>query len=293
MSDGQFPTVAAHSRHDRVAVCISGLLRTFLEPHLQHGYARMLHRPGYEYFLSADADVDLHDDRLQIAIRNQSKTHFARYPHVFRCDNESTGRHRQPNRFLMAARLLPCNSMLRHAELVDNRNFTFLLRTRPDQLFVLRFPHVAALYAEQSHGRALLLMDDLIAIAPRRYAEVLYLMPTKAYKSCASVEAWSHTCNQSLDSARVQTLLKCPPCTPCNEMALITYYASPRVTWSSLRFGNPCALRLERYSSAGNLSVLVSGRKYIAEAELLEASNCTPTVSLERAKWLTAHPGAE
>lgn len=266
---------AAHSRDSRVAVCISGLLRTFLEPQLQRGYAHMLHRPGYEYFLSSEATVDIHDARLQIVIRNQSSMHFGRYfPH--RCNNVSTGRHRHINRVAMATRLVACNSMLRHAELVDGHQFTFLLRTRPDQLFVLRFPPVVKLYAEQSRGRELLLFDDWLAIAPRPFAEVLYLTPQVAFTTCASVEAWSHTCNRSLDLAQVRQLLRCPPCTPCNEMALITYFATPRLTWRTLEIEDQfCALRLERFSFAGNRSVTVSEVKYEAEAQQLRRHNCT------------------
>ena len=37
-----------------VSVCISGLLRTFLEPHVQESFATQLHWPGYAYFLSSD-----------------------------------------------------------------------------------------------------------------------------------------------------------------------------------------------------------------------------------------------
>ena len=36
------------------AVCVVGEQRTFLEPVVQLGFARRLHRPGYEYFVVTD-----------------------------------------------------------------------------------------------------------------------------------------------------------------------------------------------------------------------------------------------
>ena len=80
--------------------------------------------------------------------------------------------------------------MVVDAERENGQNYTYLLRARPDQLFLARFPPAADLYAQQSQGRELLLLlDDIFAIAPRRHAESLFLAPKVAYESCASVEA--------------------------------------------------------------------------------------------------------
>jgi hypothetical protein len=82
-----------------------------------------------------------------------------------------------------------------------------------------------------------------------------------------------------LDWPTVKRMSQCPPCTPCSAMALATWFASPKLTWSALQLES-CAVRLERYSVQGNLSVPVSAVKYALEAAGVDVhGNCTRAAS--------------
>ena len=118
--------------------------------------------------------------------------------------------------------------------------------------------------------------------------------PRIAYGSCASVAAWNYVCNGSFFSSRMKTpwetetlhigkatwteigqLLRCPPCTPCTTMALITWFASPRLRWSSL-IPEPCSVEMERHSANGRMEAHgLSPGKFGLETERRKQLNCT------------------
>lgn len=277
----------------RVAVCICGRLRTFLEEHVQHGFAHKLHRAGYEYFLASDTSV-ADPSLLQISLRNQSVSGipFSRRP--TRCPAANmTNRHTNHNQKIMAIRLRSCYLMLQYAEAQDMQEYHYVLRLRPDLLFLRPFPSVVSLIERMSRGRDLLLWDDIIAIAPREHAQAIYLVPRVAYDSCASVDAWNYACNGSFFSSKMRTpwetktldienatwdtvsrLMRCPPCTPCTTMALIAWFASPKLRWSSF-FPDPCSIEIERLSSAGRVMVNdISPSKFALEQERREQFHC-------------------
>ena len=267
-----------------VAVCISGLLRTFLEPHVQENFVAHLHWPGYKYFLASDRVVDQNDDRLKIPLRNQTqlRLHVGRHIiHNKTCPSPNmTSRHRQINQINMATRLQSCMSMLLHEEARWSTQHHFVFRVRPDCLFLVRLPHAAVIHQRESHGHELLLLDDLLAIAPRRYAAAIYTVPNAVFSSCVTVDAWRYACQRNLDWPTIERMSHCPPCVPCQTMALVTWFwkfqpgLDGTLGWSSWPLG-PCSMRLERYTASGNRTVITHSSKYVIEAAQRKEHNCT------------------
>jgi hypothetical protein len=286
-----------------VAVCFSGTLRTFLEPHMQWHFIHHLHRPEYDYFLASDRHVNPRDQRLQLLLRNQTTTRLRDKSKPPNCPARQMTRRHCTKEFV-ASRLIGCYHMLLHAETVEAappRQYQYVLRLRPDHLFARLFPSVAVLFAEQSGGRELLLWDDSMALARRAHAHALYVIPQQAYRECASVETWNYVCNHTYRSASldapfgyrqvqiaqaswtdIEALTRCPACSPCVDMALITWFASPKLHWAEMHV-EPCAVMLERFaSSAADTSGTprpvahgITRAEFAHEATVRNVLNCT------------------
>lgn len=196
------------SRMPRVSVCISGQLRTFLEPSVQSSLARMLHHGGYEYVLSVDQPIQRNESRLQIGLQAITAQRFAwevsatfkRYAAALRtqlvpCASSSSHRHRIF--YTLAKRIEPCYAMLEALEKARSIVYDYAMRVRPDHMFLRRVPHVSVLLDAWAHGRNVLLMDDQIGVTTRQHAKTLFLAPARVYSSCATADMWSRTCNVS------------------------------------------------------------------------------------------------
>lgn len=212
----------------RVAVCVAGELRSFLTEAVQAGFTERLHHDGYEYFLALDVAVPAKDIRVQpvraIVAANLSNPYTASCP-------RGTSMHR----FLypMAARIRLCHSTMTAVEEADGARYDFVLRVRPDHVFLRALPTVYDWFATASRGRDLVLYDDQISLAPRARAHVALLGPELAYARCADAARWTQAC--SADSERnwtklAEDLVVKKNYAPCNPINLIVTYFDDDVT---------------------------------------------------------------
>ena len=242
------------SRMPRVSVCISGQLRTFLEPSVQSSLARMLHHGGYEYVLSVDQPIQRNESRLQIGLQAITAQRFAwevsatfkHYAAALRtqlvpCASSSSHRHRIF--YTLAKRIEPCYAMLEALEKARSIVYDYAMRVRPDHMFLRRVPHVSVLLDAWAHGRNVLLMDDQIGVTTRQHAKTLFLAPARVYSSCVTADMWSRTCNVS--NAAAKSTMSRPPFQACMSMGLVSWFSSENSTWMELDSA-PCTVKIER-----------------------------------------------
>lgn len=214
---------------ERTAVCITGELRTFLEPQVQYGFKHHFHYPSYDYFLSSDTYVPPDDFRLEIFIRNQTVITEKPIQNL----NCSYGR----SYFTLARRLLSCQKMIQHEEMEYFIEYMFFIHARTDVFFVDFISHPNNHVT--SHNIAL--NENFLSMSTKENSHLLMEKPMLLFKTCTT-RPRSYACrNES-----------------CPFLALTTYYARRhRVKWSTLDY-NICDIRPERYSGVGLLLVNVS-----------------------------------
>lgn len=242
------PDVQIRSNNGSVAVCMSGQLRTFLEPEVQIGYSERLHRDGYEYFLSTDQYISFQDPRLRVKLQSIYVSESAPLPRT-ECPPYTTNhRFNLP----MATRLSHCYTLIQAEESKRAIRYSFVLRARPDLAFPQRVPPLDQVFAASAtEGAKLALADDLLGLAAREDAATLFLVPSIAYSLCAGDVEWSHACKRPVVIKRLQHDV------PCCPMNLITFFGASR-TWQPLHGSLGGTVRLWRGSpnASGGNSVL-------------------------------------
>jgi len=215
-----------------VAVCLSGELRTFLDPHVQHGLSHNLWHHRYDFFLSSDEPVAQGDARLRIRLADV----FADARGTMRRAAGScpAGTANDLGGFPAALRYVACYRLLLAAEEARGAAYEFVLRTRTDVVFLRRFPRADVALQRLGGGRDLLLFDDQLALGRRRHAATLLLNPALVYRTCANASEWSLACGRNV-SARELGLLSAwsvvgrtdprsgrrRAATPCSPMGLL------------------------------------------------------------------------
>eukprot|EP00746_Dinoflagellata_sp_MGD_P119143 gnl/MRDRNA2_/MRDRNA2_55096_c0_seq1.p1 gnl/MRDRNA2_/MRDRNA2_55096_c0~~gnl/MRDRNA2_/MRDRNA2_55096_c0_seq1.p1 ORF type:complete len:669 (-),score=67.25 gnl/MRDRNA2_/MRDRNA2_55096_c0_seq1:4-2010(-) len=204
----RFPLLLA----PRVAVCLSGQLRTFLDEQVQQGFANNVHRDGYEYFLSVDENVDLEHASLKDFVRavrveaNPAESITTPCP-------EGKCMHRYNLPFV--SRFVACFEDIENHEKAEGFQYDYFLRMRPDMLVNNPFPHPQDLMP--TYGKDIVLFDDQMAMANRQGARDMFLNPVKAYKECYDAKAWSVACHVELLEP-VPNFTE-PYCCPMNAIA--------------------------------------------------------------------------
>jgi len=233
------------SGHLFTAVCVAGLLRTFLDPAVQHGYRQFFHHSGYEYFLSSTAAVQANDARLLLTplrgvyvdggsrITADDKTTQNAHGGVT-CTN---GTRTHFHVFAQVTRFVPCYQLIVGVEEARRMRYDWVMHTRTDLLILQPMPSAAAALGG---GRwDLVLFYDLMGMAARSLASVLLLNPSLAYRECQGPQMWSRACGRRITTSMIADLHhKAFLCPPMNLIA--AYYHRPlklkqcRYPWSSL-----------------------------------------------------------
>jgi len=210
------PALARRVAHvERVAVCLSGQLRTFLDDDVQAGFAEYFHRPGYEYFISTDEDVDLSKSSIgryvqSVTVNNTGPDHEL----MKKCPTGTL-----MHRFLlpMVSRYVACHNEITALEHKKGIRYDYVLRARPDHLFLDAFPSAADLLERFAPGRDVLLLDDHIAVARRQKMGTILLTPLRAYGECHDVAEWSVACNKTITHLHDKK-------SPCCPMRMVAKY---------------------------------------------------------------------
>lgn len=136
-----------------VAVCLSGMLKTFMAADVQASFARQ-HRAGYEYFVSTDTPLPTHP-RVRVGpIKAWSVdstpmifTDDVRTPNVGKPGGGHAGcpAHTCGHRFLlpMARRFAACYTAMEDVEAAEAKTYRYVFKMRPDHILTKRLPHVA------------------------------------------------------------------------------------------------------------------------------------------------------
>lgn len=214
------------------SVCIVGSMRTFLQADVQASFVR-LHRPGYEYFVSTDRPrpraAELQVAPIRAWVAEGGGGELPRETGMPPCPKLTCN----PHRFLlpMVRRYRGCYGAMQREEGARHIRYAFLLRVRPDHLFVTRPPAAAALVAELPPG-GVALLDDQIAIARRDDAAAVLLAPSVAYAMCADRAEWEHACGEEGWANRPEgwSIGQCRSRNeaPCEPMTLITAFGGAR-----------------------------------------------------------------
>jgi len=231
------------------AVCLSGQLRVFLDPAVQHGLVVNVHRPGYEYFISTDVSLSTDDVRLKVSpvmgiytddgspltvdgwkvggnhhgavtCHNNSISHFYLFPQM--------------------VRFVSCHQMIVQAETRRRAPYAYVMRTRTDLLFRLPFPSPADALARGTDGSDVVLFDDQLSMAAREHAGTILLNPVLAYRECHNAMRWSLACDAEVGATR-KTVATCAAViakggTPCSPMNMIAAYAPGPLRIRQCRF---------------------------------------------------------
>lgn len=215
----------------RVAVCLSGQTRTFLVSEVQASYAKFLHRPGYEYYISVDSTLpDLSSlkiapvvgtyvdggERLQPDARHLGNGHGDKT-----CPNATMG---HLYLFPQTVRFATCHQLIRRRELqLEGRLYDYILRTRTDVVLHRPLPHPGTALSTQ--GRDIIIFDDQLSMARRVHADAILLSPLLAYRECHGAAHWSLSCNISEAAAQRTLERRGTPCTPMR--LLLAYHPAP------------------------------------------------------------------
>jgi len=202
----------------RVAVCLSGAMRTFLDPDVQQSMLAWMHKPGYEYFCSFDKPVS-NTSWQRVLLKPIIGVHVEAGEKGWknmtcRCPlGTNMHRHYYP----MAHRLLGCRKEILAAERRGKFLYAYILRARPDHLFLRMWWHPRELLAEIAAGQEqrlfatyqqtrnrppfagadVLIYDDHMAVARRKHLDAILQCPATVYSSCQSVAAWQEACRDT------------------------------------------------------------------------------------------------
>ena len=229
------------------AVCVVGEQRTFLEPVVQLGFARRLHRPGYEYFVVTDQRRP-RPELLKIApvrawIAGGLVGHITGHGDHSGCAANTCNSHR----FLYPAmeRLSHCYPAIQNEEGRRGMRYEFLLRVRPDHLFLRRQPPVDRAFSRAFSRGKMLLWDDQIVAARRVDAPTALLTPRLVYRACVDEWQWWQACRQSLSADEFRrSFARCLATgeLPCPTMHLITVFGRGRYDlhpWNARSWNRP------------------------------------------------------
>jgi len=225
----------SNSRDSLVAVCVTGQMRSFLDPRVQSGFLNNFHKQGsYVYFLSIDERLTVGDARIQIpsvqkvftdagggrvTVKSQpgegdcplgTKMHLFMFPYVMR--------------------FVPCYHAMKEYERLNSIQFTHVTRVRPDTLFLKPFPHVKEMLENHGRGKDMLLFDDQFGITSRRYARILLVAPSMAYRACHDSSMWARACSKPIQKVRrmIEGVGHAVPCCPMNMIVNYDPYVSVR-----------------------------------------------------------------
>jgi len=205
------------------AVCLSGQLRSFLEPHVQMGLVTHFHHPGYEYIISINERISQADTRLLIkpvvAVYVDSGSPVQTDPWVVPGGNhhgERTCPRGTSSHFYLFPqfiRLAACHQLLQTEEARRRMLYAYVVRTRTDLWFVGPVPPPAAALAQRGGPPTdVLLFDDQLAMAPRAHASTILINPLLVYRECHGAEHWSMACAKQVSSSDVaRGAIPCPP----------------------------------------------------------------------------------
>ena len=201
------------SRHERIGadyvfVCLAGQLRTFLQPTVQKAFASHVHRPGYEYVLSTDTARPSHADHVLlirpilswITLVESDPTADEGDPKKLelllrqrRCAPPSCNPYNNPRMNDFAAKVAACHAPMLREEAARGIEYSYVLRLRPDHMFLTPLAHPRDLLARKPRGRVLL-WDDQVSVTRRRFAAVVHLAPRSVYAACLSPAVWELGC---------------------------------------------------------------------------------------------------
>jgi len=219
-------------QHDKVAVCVSGQLRTWDTYEVQHRLYNNFHHEGYEYFFSIDDNLTLVNvtPGIRNAIRNVHVGIGNPADSADKACPKGTAGHNFM--YLAMSRLSACFDGITQEEETKHFLYSYIIRARPDIAFDAPLPHASTMvqWADQYH-RDLLLCDDLFAVAPRTKARNLLLYPTWAYSECHNATRWSWACGFKVESSDLKPPYKwyLHQRLPCCPMDMISWYDSSLV----------------------------------------------------------------
>jgi hypothetical protein len=200
-----------------VAVCLSGALRTFLQPPVQRAFSENLHYQGYEYFVSTDRPRPAPELLVVSPVRSWSFASGCANDRptkggdgIERCDldrgrpnsaeKDQLPRGRCPRgtcnpfRFLQpfAARHAECYYAIQSEEGASRIRYATVLRLRPDHIVLRRLPRVSETgwLGQPLVPRRVLLWDDQWALSRRDDAASMLLSPALVYGTCADEAQW-------------------------------------------------------------------------------------------------------
>ncbi|KAJ1462716.1 hypothetical protein M885DRAFT_610749 [Pelagophyceae sp. CCMP2097] len=231
-----------------VAVCVSGQLRTFLDPVLQFTWLTNFHAEGYEYFLSTDQPVDASE--LMIGPVKRSYVDVGDFPPTTVADPlgkvrcaATGGRAANLKNYGQVMRYVPCWRLIISEESDRGARYDYVLRTRTDVVFYARFPDFSTEpsfvhFTKEKDG---LFFDDHLSLARRENMHTILINPSLMYHECHDRERWSRACGQKITGDLFYNKLRRR--WPCCSMALMVVYEPPETSMRSCEFlweGNKC-----------------------------------------------------
>ena len=233
--------------HRHTAVCIAGSLRTFLQESVQTGLAQHFHKPRYEYFVGTDAPRPArHQDiaglrigplRAWSTVADGASEDDAASGGVSPCLS-TTCNPQAPSHLRFARKIAACHApMVQEEERRGTRGrafrYGFVVRIRPDHLWLRSVPPIASLFSS-SRSAAVLLWDDQAAAARRDDADAVLLAPVKIFSTCASAAEWKLACNggrvhgvlnQTIDADWSIGTCRASGLKPCEPINLLVAFA--------------------------------------------------------------------
>eukprot|EP00421_Protoceratium_reticulatum_P065453 CAMPEP_0168428726 /NCGR_PEP_ID=MMETSP0228-20121227/37007_1 /TAXON_ID=133427 /ORGANISM="Protoceratium reticulatum, Strain CCCM 535 (=CCMP 1889)" /LENGTH=275 /DNA_ID=CAMNT_0008442797 /DNA_START=78 /DNA_END=902 /DNA_ORIENTATION=- len=205
-----------------VAVCLAGMLRTFLWKEVQDAFMSNFHRPGYEYFLSVDEEVDLQNSTMRPHVRAvfvDPVLPLIPWDPEIKCPKGQA-----MHKYLLpqADRIKLCHEAMENQETARNFTYKYIIRTRPDIYFERPIPSVPVLQ-EWKGWKDVMICDDFFAFAERSRAGTVLLNPAKAYSTCHDRDEWTRACG--FEVGELTDGYKGKSSTvPCCPMRMITIY---------------------------------------------------------------------
>lgn len=222
---------------------------------MQEGLAKAFHHPGYEYFVSTDAPqhaahgklkimplrawVTIVDEQISSDVSTQS-LRDVRYCPRHACNPQA------PSHLRFGRKIAGCHEPVlaeeaRRVSLDRSFRYAFVMRIRPDHLWLRRVPHVRSLFdapdrsLPASPPGQVLLWDDQAAAARRDMIAAVLLAPKSVFATCASAKQWSHACSGTTNTPVDMRSCQKQDLAPCEPMSLIlTLDGGERITISRL-----------------------------------------------------------
>ncbi len=260
------PEDICHNTLVKVAVCISGQLRTFLEKDVQQRLSGNFNVPGYFYFLSTSGPETLlnvsSDARLKVQVAHafvDNGTPVLVSTDGYACT--SPGRFGHVRMYPMAQRWAACYAQLAEYERSHGFLFDWVARVRTDFMYLERIPPVYELFRNYSaEGADVLLYDDHMSIGPRSTAVSQLVTPQQVYRTCPDLNMWVKACAQvgsngaHSRASYIQTWLNDLPSAkhngrtgggtaPCCPLNLIAWYDDVSVRQCGFVQHTPCLPR--------------------------------------------------